>query len=258
MKKVFLVYAHPEPRSLNGALRNLTEETLRALGHEVVVSDLYAMGWNPVAGAPDFLDHPTGARLAYGSDSRRAHDAQKLAPDIAAEQAKILAADALILQFPLWWFAPPAILKGWIDRVFCNGFAYGLTAPGVRYSLRYGDGRLAGKRALVSVTAGGQTPHFSDRGVNGAIGDLLFPLTHGTLWYAGMEVLEPFTVLGSNRVSDEQYAAAAEGLKHRLAGLFTDAPIPFRKQGGGDYDDELRLKPGLEGARHGLSIHRRD
>ena len=253
MKKVLLVYAHPEPRSLNGALRQVTVETLRALGHEVLVSDLYAMGWNPVADATDFLDMEAGARLSYGRDSRRAHDAGQLAPDIAAEQAKILAADALILQFPLWWFAPPAILKGWIDRVFCNGFAYGLTAPGVRYSLRYGDGRLAGKRALVSVTAGGQEPHFSGRGVNGAIGDLLFPLTHGTLWYAGMDVLEPFTVLGANRVPDEQYADAAATLKQRLAGLFTDAPIRFRKQGGGDYDEDLRLKPGVEGARTGLS-----
>ncbi|WP_304503179.1 NAD(P)H-dependent oxidoreductase [Alicyclobacillus sp. SO9] len=64
----------------------------------------------------------------------------------------MVAADALILQFPLWWFGMPAILKGWIDRVFAYGLAYGYRGEGNRY--RYGDGGLSGKRAILSVTVG--------------------------------------------------------------------------------------------------------
>lgn len=258
MGRVLIVYASPEPRSLNGALKDLSADTLRGLGHEVEISDLYAMNWKAVADAADFLDRDPAERLRYGSASRHAFEAGRQSADIVAEQQKLLRADALILQFPIWWFAPPAILKGWIDRVFANGFAYGLTRPGARYSARYGEGTLTGKRALVSVTAGGLPAHFSDRGINGAIGDLLFPLTHGTLFYAGMQVLEPFVVNGANRFPDEQYAGTARALQSRLSSLFTDTPIAFRAQNGGDYDDDLRLKPGLEGPRTGLSIHRAD
>jgi NAD(P)H dehydrogenase (quinone) len=257
MPRVLVVYAHPEPRSLNAALRDLAVDALRAAGHEVEVSDLYAMGWKAVADGTDFLDRDPAARLHYGRESRRAHDGGTQAPDIVAEQAKILRADALVLQFPLWWFAPPAILKGWIDRVFANGFAYGIgTYEGARYGLRYGEGRLVGKRALVSVTTGGPPTHYSDRGVNGAVEDLLFPLTHGTLFYAGIAVLPSFAVHGANRLTDEGFAAAASAYRARLANLFTDAPIPFRKQNGGDYDADLRLRPGIEGGRTGLAIHR--
>lgn len=259
MPRVLLVYAHPEPRSLNGALRDHAVAALRGAGHEVEVSDLYAMGWKAVADGADFLDRDPAARLHYGRESRRAHDGGAQSADIVAEQAKILRADALVFQFPLWWFAPPAILKGWIDRVFANGFAYGIgTYEGARYGLRYGEGRLAGKRALVSVTTGGPPPHYSDRGVNGALEDLLFPLTHGTLFYAGMAVLPVFVVHGANRLPEAEFEVAAHAYRARLAGLFTDDPVPFRMQNGGDYDAELRLRPGLDGGRAGLAIHRNE
>jgi NAD(P)H dehydrogenase (quinone) len=257
-RKILIVYAHPEPRSLNGALKNLAVEALRAAGHAVEVSDLYAMGWKAVADGGDFLERDRHERLHYGRDSRRAHDGGSQSADIVAEQAKILRADALVLQFPLWWFAPPAILKGWIDRVFANGFAYGIGAyEGARYGLRYGEGRLVGKRALVSTTSGGLPLHYSDRGVHGAIDDLLFPLTHGTLYYAGIDTLQPFVVHGANRLDDAGFDAAAHAYRARLARLFTETPIAFRMQNSGDYDADLRLRPDLEGESAGLAIHRR-
>jgi multimeric flavodoxin WrbA len=77
---------------------------------------------------------------------------------------KILAADAVILQFPLWWFGMPAILKGWIDRVYAYGFAYGYKGVGNRF--RYGDGALKGKRAMLSVMCGGPEQDYSPRGIN--------------------------------------------------------------------------------------------
>lgn len=252
-----MVYAHPEPRSMNGALRDVAVRALEGLGHTVVVSDLYAMNWKAAADGTDFLERDATERLRYATDSRKAYEAGQLADDIAAEQSKLLAADAVILQFPLWWFSMPAILKGWIDRVFTNGFAYGLTRPGVRYSARYGEGTLTGRRALVVTSCGAQPAHFSDRGVNGPIDDVLFPITHGILYYTGMEVLEPFVAYGSNRVDDAQFAALAQRYEAKLSGLFAERPIPFRPQNQGDYDDDLRLLPGLEGDATRLAMHRK-
>jgi len=255
-KSIFIVHAHPEPRSLNAALKDLAVRTLSAAGHHVEVSDLYAMGWKAAADGADFPRRDPAERLHYGRASRAAFDAGAQADEVRAEQDKLLRADAVILQFPLWWFSVPAILKGWVDRVFANGFAYGVgLGEGKRYGARYGEGTLAGKRALVALTAGGQPGHFSTRGVNGHLEDLLFPLTHGTLYYTGMQVLRPFAVFGANRFSDEQYAAAAAAYTVRLGGLFDEAPIPFRSQNGPDYDDELQLRPGLEENRAGPAIH---
>ena len=256
-RTVLLVTCHPEARSLNGALRDHALLVLDRLGHRVEQSDLYAMKWKAVVDADDFPGEQPGTRLAVGAASRRATDGGTLTADVVAEQAKLMRADAVILQFPLWWFGVPAILKGWFDRVLSNGFAYGLTAPGVRYSSRYGEGKLTGKRALPAVTAGGLAPHFSERGVNGRLDDLLFPVTHGTLFYTGMEVLPIFAAYGTNRVAEDQFAALREAYTARLEGLFTDAPIAFRSQNGGDYDDDLMLKPGLGDGAAGLALHRR-
>ena len=255
-RNILIVTCHPEAQSLNHALTGHARTTLAALGHRVVESDLYAMRWKAVVDGLDFPAEPHGARLQPGAASRRATDTGRLTPDVAAEQAKLLAADAVILQFPLWWFGLPAMLKGWFDRVFSNGFAYGLTAPGARYSARYGEGRLAGKRALLSVTTGGLAPHFSARGVNGALEDLLFPVTHGTLFYTGMGVLPSFAVHGANRLPDDLFGRACEAYTQRLHGLFGDPVIPYRRQNGGDYDDNLQLLPGIAAGTQGFTAHR--
>ena len=129
-RNILIVTCHPEPQSLNHALTRHAVTTLAGAGHRVVESDLYAMRWKAVVDGDDFPAEPPGTRLSPGSASRRATEGGSLTSDVAAEQAKLLAADAVIFQFPLWWFGLPAMLKGWFDRVFSNGFAYGLTAPG--------------------------------------------------------------------------------------------------------------------------------
>jgi NAD(P)H dehydrogenase (quinone) len=93
-------------------------------------------------------------RLDYRLNGRR--ETVVLGRYDKAEIDKLLWADALILQFPLWWFAMPAILKGWVDRVFAYGFAYGVGEHSDRrWGDRYGEGTLAGKPAMPIVTAGG-------------------------------------------------------------------------------------------------------
>src|SRR2546426_721327 len=111
--KIVIIYAHPVPESLNASLLDVMVKKLESNGHSVQVSDLYAMGWKAVLDGDDFLHREPGARLDPMQDSKQAYQEGKQSPDIAAEQEKLLAADAIIFQFPLWWFSMPAILKGW-------------------------------------------------------------------------------------------------------------------------------------------------
>jgi NAD(P)H dehydrogenase (quinone) len=253
---VLIVHAHPEPKSLNGSLKDFAVETLGELGHAVQVSDLYPMRWKAVADADDFRDRAAADRLAYARESRNAYLGGTQAPEIVAEQRKLLWADAVILQFPLWWFSMPAILKGWFERVYAYGFAYGVGRhEGEHWGDRYGEGTLLGRRALVSITVGGREPHYSPRGVNGALDDVLFPIQHGTLFYPGMAVLAPFVVYQADRLVPEDWPAIAERYRARLHGLFAETPIPYRRQNGGAYDAQQVLKPGLGGGADGTRIH---
>lgn len=255
--KTLIVYAHPEPRSLNGSLKDLAVATLETAGHEVRVSDLYGMNWKAVVDAADYGPHASNP-LKVALDSGRAFDAGALTPDVRAEQEKLLWADTIIFQFPLWWYTMPAILKGWVDRVFTYRFAYGVGEHSdTRYGERYGEGTLAGRRALLSVTIGGPASHYAARGINGPLEDLLFPIHHGILFYPGIEALPPFVLHGVDRMTDEDFADAAKAWEERLLTLESTEPIPFRRQNFGDYEiPSLQLKEGLEPAgRTGFGLH---
>jgi NAD(P)H dehydrogenase (quinone) len=252
-RNVLLVTAHPEPSSLTAALSSFAVDHLRAAGHRVRMSDLYAMKWRAVLDADDFPDHPADHRLEILSAQGEATRAGRLSPDIAAEQEKLLWSDAVILQFPLWWFSVPAILKGWIDRVFTFEFAHGPSVPPP-----YTEGALAGRRALLATTTGAGGSAFSDRGAHGRLADVLHPLQHGLFWFTGLAPLEPFAVHGAKDFSADAFAAATEAYGRRLDGLFTDEPIPYRTLDGGDYDRSMRLLPGIEPeGTAGLDIHLR-
>ncbi|WP_017594246.1 NAD(P)H-dependent oxidoreductase [Nocardiopsis potens] len=255
--KTLIVYAHPEPESLNGSLKDLAVSTLRGAGHEVRVSDLYAMDWKAAVDAADFGPAASG-RLKVARDSGRAFETGSLTPDVVAEQEKLLWADTVVFQFPLWWYSMPAILKGWVERVFSYRFAYGVGEhDGTRYGERFGEGTLAGRRALLSVTVGGPESHYAARGINGPIDDLLFPIQHGILFYPGLEVLPPFVLYGTDRLTDEEYPDIAKAWRQRLLTLESTEPIAFRRQNFGDYEiPSLALKEGLEPAgRTGFGLH---
>jgi NAD(P)H dehydrogenase (quinone) len=251
---VLWVLAHPEKRSLNVSLHHEGLAALAEAGHSVEVSDLYAMKWNPVLDRDDFT--AGDERLYISRTSQQALKDGTLSPDIRAEQEKLDRADLVVTQFPLWWFAMPAILKGWIDRVFVRGFAYGLPDPDrPGRSLRYGAGGLAGKRALGVVTVGGPAEAYQPRSIDGSLEELLFPLLHGTFFYCGMTTLPPVFVHSANRLSDEEYQVAAAELRSRLTTADTTPPIPYRSQNGGDYDDHMLLKPHVAASRTGLDAH---
>ncbi|QFU88063.1 NAD(P)H-dependent oxidoreductase [Amycolatopsis sp. YIM 10] len=251
---VLWVFAHPEQASLSGVLRDEGVRALVEAGHEVRMSDLYAMKWKAVVDRDDFPEE-TGSRLEVAAASRRAYDDGTLSADIRAEHEKLRWADTVVLQFPLWWYGTPAIMKGWMDRVFVKGFGYGVTDPDDGRTLRYGEGVLAGKRALVVLTAGSREPAFGPRGINGQLDLALFPLLHGTLWYTGMSVLPPVAIYGADRVSPEALEAATSLVRSKVLSAGTDTPLPYRHQNGGDYDSDLVLLPGHHPGQTGLAVH---
>jgi NAD(P)H dehydrogenase (quinone) len=256
--KVLFVFAHPEARSLNGALRDVAIDELAAQGHEVRLSDLYADGWKSEVDRADFPALPPDERFAPATASKYAFESDSLTEDVKAEIEKLLWADVLILQFPLWWFAMPAILKGWVDRVFAYGFAYGVGDHNdERWGDRYGEGTLAGKRAMLIVTAGGWAEHYAARGVNGPIDELLFPINHGILYYPGYDVLPPYVVYKVDRLDETAFESASEELRERMRTLATTAPIPYRMQNGGDYlIPSMHLRPELgEAGTSGFALH---
>lgn len=254
---VLLVYAHPEPRSLNGSLKDFAVRHLEAAGHAVQVSDLYAMQWKAAIDAEDNTERQPGVRFDPALDSQQAYANGTQSADIAAEQAKLQWADAVILQFPLWWFSMPAILKGWVERVYAYGFAYGVGEHSDQHwGDRYGEGTLAGKRAMLMVTTGGWESHYSPRGINGAIDDILFPIHHGILFYPGFEVLPPFVLYRTHKVDAAAYEQACAALGQRLDTLWLTAPIPFRKQNAGEYEiPALTLKDDIAPGTVGFAAH---
>lgn len=255
--KVLLVYAHPEPKSLNGSLKNFTIQHLQNAGHEVQVSDLYAMNWKAALDANDSKNRLDETYFDASLDSQHAFKNGLQSDDIALEQSKLLWADTVIFQFPLWWFSMPAIMKGWVERVYAYGFAYGVGEHNdSHWGDRYGEGTLAGKRAMLMVTAGGWQPHYSARGINGPIDDILFPIHHGILHYPGFDVLPPFVIYHTSKVSPDSYATICEKLGQRLDTLWSTTPIAFRQQNGGDYTiPELTLKPDIAPELTGFAAH---
>ncbi len=240
--KVLIVFAHPEPQSFGAALLARSIETLQEQGHEVVVSDLYAMRFEPVASGADFKQRRFGHRLQYDREQKHAAAQGAFSADIQAEIDKLMACDLLILQFPLWWFSVPAILKGWIDRVFVNGLVYG-------NGRRLDSGGLKGKRAMLAITTGCYAEMAAPDGLLGGLDIILWPLHAGTLAYAGCSVLPPFVAWSVQYASADAQARHLDDYAERLRRIERDEPLFFHPQA--DFENH-RLKPGIEPRSPGL------
>lgn len=254
MHRILWVSAHPDPQSLTAHLREAALDHLRAHGHQVTKSDLHAMRWNPVLTDDDLGPRTEGPLAAR---QKAAALGGTLSADIRAEQSKLRDADTLVLQFPLWWYGMPAILKGWFDRVFTAGFAFWLKDPATGRVRKYGDGGLVGRRVLIVVAAGDRPESLGPRGMSGPLEDVLWPLLHGTAHYTGMAALLPHLVASSDRVDAGVFTEERRRLLDRLDHLDDEGPIPFRTLASGDYDEVGQLRHHLATGEVGLGIHRR-
>ncbi|BFG81679.1 NAD(P)H-dependent oxidoreductase [Paraburkholderia terrae] len=236
--KVLIVFAHPEPKSFNGALKDTAVATLEALGHEVQVSDLYKLNWRADLNVDDFV----GDRLNddfLDLSAEQEHMFTTTTPptsDVHAEQQKLLWCDMVIFQYPMWWFGMPAILKGWVDRVMTRGFAY---ATGRKYD----TGMFKGKKAMISTTTGTASSLYEPDGVDGAINHILWPIHNGIFRYLGFDVLPPHVSWMPSRVSADERQVYLDSYATRLRQIGNTEPLFFHPFA--DYGPDQRLRPGV-------------
>ncbi|MFI5013150.1 MAG: NAD(P)H-dependent oxidoreductase [Hyphomicrobiales bacterium] len=112
--RILYLYCHPLPESFHAAIRVEALAGLAEAGHEIDLCDLYAEGFNPVMSE---------------EERRRYHDTSKNQIGIEAYVARLRAAEALVLQFPTWCFGPPAMLKGFLDKVLAPGVSFDISDP---------------------------------------------------------------------------------------------------------------------------------
>ncbi|WP_323120483.1 NAD(P)H-dependent oxidoreductase [Burkholderia alba] len=242
-----IVHCHPEARSFNAALRDTAARTMRGLGHDVDVSDLYAMGFDPVEASRHYRNRANPDMFSALVEQRHASMHGTLPDDVSREIARLRKADLVIFQFPIWWHAQPAMLKGWFDRVFVNGGLY-------TGSRRYDRGQFHGRRAMCSVTTGAPAATFGPEGRSGNINLLLWPI-HYSLHYMGYSVLEPVLAHGvqdarggfsyrDDAALAAELAAHHDRLAQRLSNWQTDVPLRF--PGWNDWDEHGVLKSGID------------
>lgn len=227
---VLIVHAHPEPQSFCSALCETAQRTLRDAGHDVQVSNLHASEFKAAADANDFGVRKNPDHLTYALEQRHNDEAATLAPDITRELDRLMACDLLILNFPLYWFSVPALMKGWFDRVLVSGRTYG----GKRI---YAQGGLAGKRALCCVTTGAREDMLQQGGIHEDLTHMLRPVLVGTLGYAGMMVLPPFYAYHVPYVDDGARQAMLANYSKYLQKL--DDLTPLQMPDLSEFDDRF-------------------
>lgn len=221
---VLFVYAHDDPKSFGAAMHNRALSYFEKNGHQNEVSDLYASGFQAVAAKWDFKVSG-GAHQNYMLEQKRVSDSgddNAFAEDIKQEIAKVRKADLILFEFPIWWSAPPAIMKGWFDKVFALGVAWD-------GDHRYASGLLKGKQALIIAGAGDSEAHYSEDGIHGAtLVQHLYPLLHSTLAHAGIDVHKPFLTFGLTVADDGEREAYLSDLDKYLAKIATSPEFIYK------------------------------
>jgi NAD(P)H dehydrogenase (quinone) len=140
--RILLLFIHPKRDSFCGRLLGVVQAQLESQGHAVELADLYAEGFNPAFIPEDFAQF-TG---------------EPMPDDVLREQARVDRNEALVIIAPIWWWQYPAMLKGWIDRVFIGGWAFtDARGPNTQPILGL-------RKVLVLATAGAEAARFAKYG----------------------------------------------------------------------------------------------
>jgi len=175
--KNLIIYAHPNPASLNHFFKQTVLESLENSAQEIIIRDLNDINFNPVLS----LDDMSGQRMG------------QVAEDVQKEQDFISWADRIIFIYPIWWTGMPAIMKGYIDRVFSYGFAY-------RYDQGIQKGLLAGKKAVIINSHGKSNAEYEESGMDKA---LALTSDTGIFNYCGFEIQQHFYFDKADRATSE-------------------------------------------------------
>ncbi|MDR7370255.1 NAD(P)H-dependent oxidoreductase [Flavobacterium aquidurense] len=176
--KHLIIYSHPNQGSLNHHLLQTATDSLKAKNHEIVIRDLYQLNFNPVLSLEDM----NGQRMGNVTD------------EVKQEQQYISWADHITFIYPIWWTGMPAIMKGYIDRVFSYGFAY-------RYDQGVQKGLLTGKLTTIINTHGKSQAEYESIGMDKA---LSLTSDKGIFTYCGLEINQHFFFDKADRAAPER------------------------------------------------------
>ncbi|MFT3920087.1 NAD(P)H-dependent oxidoreductase [Cloacibacterium sp.] len=175
--KHLIIYAHPNNGSLNHHLLQTVVESLQSKNHEIEIRDLYQINFSPTLS----FDDMKGQRMGNVAD------------DVKQEQDFISWAEHIIFIYPIWWTGMPAIMKGFIDRVFSYSFAY-------RYDQGVQKGLLVGKQATIINTHGKSKAEYESIGMDKA---LSLTSDKGIFLYCGLEINTHFFLDKADRATSE-------------------------------------------------------
>ena len=215
---VFMVLAHPEIQSFNGALFNESIRQLESIGATVSSTDLYNSKFSPLSDRSNFSTCFDSDYLKLQLEEIHATSNNGFHDDIEKEMAKMEVCDLMIWQFPLWWFSVPAILKGWVDRVFAMGRIYD-------HDHLFANGKLKGKKAMLSLTVGGDESIYMKDGFLGDINAILRPIHRGILEFVGFDILKPHIIYAPVRMSPQERADELKRYCERLINIEKEKPI---------------------------------
>ncbi|WP_109314411.1 NAD(P)H-dependent oxidoreductase [Pseudovibrio ascidiaceicola] len=238
--KAHIVVAHPESKSVNGTLAQASSDALSDQGMEVTFSDLYRMKFDPCDRPEQYatLSNRDGFHV---QTEQRFHAENGTTPtDVAEEVQRLVGADLLIVHFPLWWFGMPAMLKGWMDRVFVYGSVY-------RSTMRHDTGLFRNKRMIACVTTGSSAEACSHDGIEGDTKMHLWPILY-PFRYIGFEVLMPevfhgvgsTTCLEGSEIGKTGLDTLSEKWGSTLKTLSSRQSLQYNKDS--DFDSSKRLK----------------
>lgn len=249
MAHILIVHAHPEPQSFSSSLAHTYRDRLLAEGHTVDFKDLYALGFQPVSDRRNFQQAVDADYYKQQAEERHATEVNGFAPDLEAHMQDLERCDALVFSFPLWWFSMPAILKGWVDRVFAMGRIYG--GPKL-YENGLGQAR---RPARILLTTGGPPEHYDSLGLNPPMSSILATIEHGIFWFNGFLPLPATVAYGPARWTPEQRTAFLQQASEEASNLMQQPPsiLPRMEQfEGGLTDRHLRTRVELRGAQDAL------
>ncbi|BAB06467.1 NAD(P)H-dependent oxidoreductase [Halalkalibacterium halodurans] len=190
-----IIYAHPHPESLNHAILDTAVHALKKNGHEVIVRDLYALHFQPVLTPEDISVMNAG----------------DIPQDIKTEQEYITRADVITFIYPIWWTGLPAILKGYIDRVFSYGFAYEIGENGEVIRM------LTGKKGLIINTFGHPKENYDEIGMTNG---LKITSDTGIFEFVGVEPTDHLLFGSVGSLNEEAYKGMLKEVEERVHSIF--------------------------------------
>jgi len=235
-----ILIAHPEPKSLNHSLARSSQNIMEQQGFKTTISDLYGMGFDPAERADHYSQRSNDTHFFAQTEQRHGAETDTLPVQIQSEIDHLMASDLLVIHFPLWWFGPPAMLKGWMDRVFVYGQMY-------TSQRRYDRGACHGKHLIACVTDGAGEDSCAYNGREGDITLHLWPVLF-PFRYLGFDIINPAVFYGVGGVASIEGEGAADnqatGIINSWENILAsrDGRELWHYNSDDDFDETKRLK----------------